>query len=217
MQYLRVPNLSNYQHYTNRTPPWIKLHRSALDSYSLSLLSDELRGHLVFIWLLASQVDNRIPNDSAWVTKKIGAKKAVDLESLIKAGHLEFTELASMPIAPVASVGGVPHGGTEESRGETEKRREEAGVKEDVWKSFLQMRVSKKKPATEKAKNLILNDLIKWKEKGYDPNAILENSIRNSWTDVYEPKTSNNRGSGQQGARKSEGSFEDERRKVMGE
>ena len=57
-----------------------------------------------------------------------------------------------------------------------------------IFNDYLDMRKTKKppKPATDVAKKLVLKDLHK-----HDINtaiSMLEKSIRNSWTDVYEPK-----------------------------
>lgn len=58
----------------------------------------------------------------------------------------------------------------------------------ETWNDFLEMRKSIKHPATPKAQELIISDLIKFKTEGYDPVSILNKSIKNSWRDVFEPK-----------------------------
>lgn len=40
------------------------------------------------IWLLASQMDNKIPNDPEWITNRINAKNTVDIKVLIEHGFL---------------------------------------------------------------------------------------------------------------------------------
>lgn len=81
--YLTIPNLKKWQHYKDRCPPWIKLHRDLLNDYKFSCLQDASKAHLLAIWLLASQMDNKIPNDSKWIERKINATQTVDLERLI--------------------------------------------------------------------------------------------------------------------------------------
>ena len=87
--YLTVPSLGKWQHYKDRCPPWIKLHRDVLNDYKFSCLQDASKAHLLAIWLLASQLDNKIPNDAEWIGKKINATQVVDLRLLIIGGFLE--------------------------------------------------------------------------------------------------------------------------------
>ncbi|MEW6063576.1 MAG: hypothetical protein AB1571_04375 [Nanoarchaeota archaeon] len=59
-----------------------------------------------------------------------------------------------------------------------------------TYEDYLDMRKKKKKPATIKAEELVLKTLHKYsKEKAMQ---MLEQSIRNSWTDVYEIKGGTN-------------------------
>ena len=88
MKYLRVKNWDEFQHYKDRSPPWIKLHRDLLTDYDFLLLPDIQKGHLMMLWLLASQMDGRIPYDPQWVAQRIGATSEVDLDALIEPGWL---------------------------------------------------------------------------------------------------------------------------------
>ena len=75
MRYLSVPNLDKNQHYKDRRPPWIKLHASLLQDYEFSLLTDAEKYQIIALWLLASQLDNKIPEDEGWLCGQIQAKK----------------------------------------------------------------------------------------------------------------------------------------------
>jgi hypothetical protein len=90
--YFRVVNFDKFQHYKDRTPPWIKLYNEILDDYEFSCLQDASKLHLVLIWLLASRTDNKIPLDSEWIGRKISATETVDLDVLLKAGFIEKIE-----------------------------------------------------------------------------------------------------------------------------
>jgi hypothetical protein len=57
-----------------------------------------------------------------------------------------------------------------------------------LWDDYLAMRVRIRKPATDKAKALIVRDLERLKSDGFDPTAVLERSIANSWQGVFPPK-----------------------------
>lgn len=60
------------------------------------------------------------------------------------------------------------------------------GIKKDTWEAYLQMRRQIKKPASQKAQDLIVQKLLKM---GGDMNAILEQSIMNSWQGIFPLKT----------------------------
>ena len=93
MQYLAVPNWDKYQHYRDRSPKWIKLHQTVLDSYEFGCLTDVQKAHVMLIWLLASKLENRIPYDPAWISTRIGASAPVDVDALIQAGFLAVEQL----------------------------------------------------------------------------------------------------------------------------
>jgi hypothetical protein len=100
MKYFRVTNLEKHQHYKKRSPPWIKLHATALDDYEFLCLQDASKAHLMLIWLLASKLQNRIPYDPQFVANKIGATEPVDLEALDSHGFIEAFEADSKALAP---------------------------------------------------------------------------------------------------------------------
>jgi phage replication O-like protein O len=66
---------------------------------------------------------------------------------------------------------------------------------DENWKAFVEMRKKKKAPLTEYAIKLICKKLEQFKNNGENPNDILDQSILNSWTDVYTlKKYKNNKG-----------------------
>ena len=104
MAYLRIRNWEKFQHYKERNPPWIKLHRELLRDYQFECLQDASKLHLILIWLLASQLENKIPNDEQWIRKQIGVKSRIDLKSLLDAGFLECEHVASTLLADCKQV-----------------------------------------------------------------------------------------------------------------
>lgn len=86
--YLSVKGWSNFQHYKDRNPPWIKLHRELLNDYEFTCLQDASKAHLMLIWLLASQLENKIPNDAEWIKNRIACKETINLKELIDNGFL---------------------------------------------------------------------------------------------------------------------------------
>ena len=55
---IRIPKWSDFQHYKDRSPPWIKLHRKLLHKREWRALSDFARGLLPELWMLASESDD---------------------------------------------------------------------------------------------------------------------------------------------------------------
>lgn len=56
----------------------------------------------------------------------------------------------------------------------------------EVWDEFKQYRIERKKPMTPLAEKKLIKELTKLKEKGNDPVEVLNRSILNNWTSVYE-------------------------------
>ena len=55
----------------------------------------------------------------------------------------------------------------------------------DSWQAFVEMRRKIKAPLTPYAEKLIVRELVKLKTAGHDPQACLDQSIMNSWRDVF--------------------------------
>lgn len=92
VKYFQVKNFSRFQHYGDRTPPWIKLYYSVLHNYEFSTLQDASKAHLMLIWLLASRCSNRMPWDEKWIEKQIGARAKINLRELLNLGFIEMCE-----------------------------------------------------------------------------------------------------------------------------
>jgi len=86
--YLTIKNWNQFQQYKDRDPKWIKLHRDILNDYEFDQLTEIQQNHLMKIWLLASKLDNKIPHDTTWIGRQIGAKSKVDIKQLVTHGFL---------------------------------------------------------------------------------------------------------------------------------
>jgi hypothetical protein len=62
---LRIKNWSSFQHYKERNPPWIKLHKSLLDDYEYQSLPVASKALAPMLWLLASENKEGVINASA--------------------------------------------------------------------------------------------------------------------------------------------------------
>ena len=94
-----VKNFEKFQHYKDRNPPWIKLHRALLDDYEFARLQDASKAHLMLLWLLASQLNNKIPDDPKWIKNRLGLTAVIDIKLLEEKGFLILMQDASTPLA----------------------------------------------------------------------------------------------------------------------
>lgn len=61
-------------------------------------------------------------------------------------------------------------------------------VEGDLWDEFLAIRKKTKAINSDRAITGIKNKLLKFSQQGYNPNDLVEQSVINSWKDIYEPK-----------------------------
>lgn len=98
----RVPNWHEYQHYRDRQPPWVKLHRKLLRNRAFRELPILAKALLPLAWLLASEdsSDGTINGPAGYIAERLGmVEKDVEngLSSLMLAG---FLTAASDLLAP---------------------------------------------------------------------------------------------------------------------
>lgn len=152
MHYLRIKNWDEFQHYRDRNPPWIKLHRALLDDYEFGRLPDTSKACLMLIWLLGSQSEGRIPADPKFLQARLGLEKPPNLQIIVEAGFLIVEQDASKPLQNASETLDLAR--SREERRE-EKRREEARARDDFARFWLAYPKRVSKPDAEKSwKNL---------------------------------------------------------------
>jgi hypothetical protein len=62
----------------------------------------------------------------------------------------------------------------------------------DAWNGWVEMRMIRKKPLTDRAYNQAISKLDTLRAKGQDITEVLDRSTMNSWTDLYEIKEQKN-------------------------
>lgn len=92
MAFYRIKEWRQYQHYKDRSPPWIKLHRSVLTSRTWVNASDSERVLAVACMLIAADTDNKIPADPDYVRRVAYLRDAPDFAPLLKSQFLEFVK-----------------------------------------------------------------------------------------------------------------------------
>lgn len=76
-------------------------------------------------------------------------------------------------------------------------------VDREAWDGFAEMRKRKRAPLTARAAKLIFSELEKLRTKGHDPTAVLDQSTRNTWTDVYPIRQPHSHEDSSQGRKRS--------------
>lgn len=120
-QFLTIRNFDKHQHYKDRNPTWIKLYFALLNDRQFYRLSDASKFHLIGLFLIASQCDNKIPLDMPWIERQLAATETIDLAALIDSGFVELLEQpASKPLAR-SKQPATPEKRREEKSSETEE------------------------------------------------------------------------------------------------
>jgi len=85
-EYFAVKNWDKLQHYSKRNPPWIRLYKNFMADAEIASLPDSAKFHLVSLWCLAAEYDNRIPCDSVLLKRRMIATCNVKLSKLFELG-----------------------------------------------------------------------------------------------------------------------------------
>ena len=91
MEYLKIKNWDKWQSYRadRGQPPWIKVHRRIMRNIEWVSLTDDERGQLVAMWLLAADHDGVIPASPEIIQKLCFMTKAPDLNKFTELGFIE--------------------------------------------------------------------------------------------------------------------------------
>ena len=178
---LLIPkNWQSFQHYKDRNPPWVKLHKTLLDDRDFSRLPIASKALAPMLWLLASESKDGIFDGSIeeiafrlrWSEKDV----TIGLKPLIDKG---LFSIASGVLAECYQ-DAIPETETETER-ETETKRETKtpeGVSVDLWKDFLVYRKRLKAPVTDR----IVNRLVTEAEKAKMPlSEVIETIMFKGW------------------------------------
>lgn len=69
-------------------------------------------------------------------------------------------------------------------------------IDRETWDAFLLMRKKAKAAPTDKAQELLIKDLEKFRAAGDDPNEVLNQSIKNGWKGLFPLKNNGGNGNG---------------------
>ena len=118
MTLLKVRNWSEFQHYKDRNPPWIKLHFSLLSSADWVMLDDASKLLAVVCMLIASRKEGQIDGSEAglaYIQRVAYLSKKPNIKPLIECGFLEDASGCKQMLADAR-----PEERQRRDRGETE-------------------------------------------------------------------------------------------------
>ena len=121
---VRVVNWREFQHYKDREPPWIKLHRRLLQKPEWRKINGSAAKLLVDVWMLAAGAETEAGElqyslvDLAYIVRRHPDAVLRDLEMLTAAGFLAIS-----PQMLAAASNGELH--APQRRGETEAEGEQ--------------------------------------------------------------------------------------------
>ena len=178
---LQPKNWAVFQHYKDRCPPWIKLHRDLLNDRSYMRLPIASKALAPMLWLLASESKDGVFDGSLdelvfrlHITPKEyqdGVKPLIDNDFFILvSGVLAERKQVAIP----------------ETEGETETETKKkatnvatpSGVSDSVWQEFKSLRKAKKAPITQRAIDAITSEANK---AGWTLEKALEECVVRGW------------------------------------
>ena len=196
-------NWAKFQHYKDRNPPWIKLHKELLNDRQYMRLPLASKALAPLLWLLASESSDGAFDASTEELEFRLHLSVKDIESglkpLISNGFFVAAEVLIAEDKHVASktLADRLHVATPETERETEKEREKEtktdapeGVSSSVWEGFKKLRKAKKAPLTDTALQGIKREADK---AGWSLEDALQECCIRGWqgfkADWVEPRT----------------------------
>jgi len=178
---LKPKNWAVFQHYKDRCPPWIKLHRDLLNDRAFMRLPIASKAIAPMLWLLASESKDGVFDGSLdelvfrlHITPKEyqdGVKPLIDNDFFILvSGVLAERKQVAIPET--------------ETEGETETKKKAtsvappSGVSDSVWQEFKTLRKAKKAPITQRAIDAISSEANK---AGWTLEKALEECVVRGW------------------------------------
>jgi len=143
----------DFQHYKDRNPPWIRLHKALLDNYDFQCLPVASRALAPMLWLVASDaIDGQFDGSHeklAFRLRQTEQEIQKALKPLIDKGFFEVVQHASDLLAE-SKQSAVPETETLQRQRQS-KDSPPDGVSDSVWRDFLRIRKAKRAPMTDTA------------------------------------------------------------------
>lgn len=192
---IKPKNWVDFQHYKDRCPPWIKLHKTILDNYEFQILPDASKALAMCLWLVASEhLDGEIDADSTKLAFRFrqGVEKIEkSLKPLIDGGFFFVVHCASNALADGKQDAPLDRGETETYKPvetETDSMVLPEWLPLKSLQEFKQHRTKLGSSMSEKAVKLLITELTKIHMQGHNPIECLNTAILKGWKSVYAPQ-----------------------------
>ena len=184
---LTAKNWDQFQHYKNRQPPWIKLHRDVINSFAWARLQTASKALAPCLWMLASEsMDGTVNADVKELAWKFGMTENEvrdGIDGLVKA---EFFALESAPNTYMYS-------NTYTENRERDRERVESALAERLQDASMTLakvevippREARPTRGSRLAENWVPSDdgVALCRERGLDPQETLD-GFRDYWLAV---------------------------------
>ncbi len=139
MKYIVIKEWGQYQHYKDRAPAWIKLHRSLLTSPTWAGTDDATRVLAIALMVLASQNNNRVLADPDYIKRAAYLNRTPEWSKLVSLGFIEIvaeTGVASMDQSDASVDQASKPNITQRREEKIEEKKREDGLFELFWEAF---------------------------------------------------------------------------------
>jgi hypothetical protein len=199
-----VKGWEQYQHYKDRSPPWVKLYREMLTAESWVLGTDLSRLVQVASMLLAARYGNRIPYRFDLI-KKVASLDCSEKQFTEAIRHLTATDFleiqqvtdASVSVAQAASTPLASctseesqrqrrdRGETEESQSAHARARLVAGLDLEAWDEWVGYRAQRKPAIKRESLVAAAEELAAF---ATEQGSVVKHSIANGYQGLFAPK-----------------------------
>jgi|SRR5947209_7198140 len=164
-QFIRIINWERFQHYKDRNPPWIKLHRELLTSRTWITSDDTSRALAIACMVLAAETGNSIPFDPVFIKRRAYLNQEPDFAQLLAAQFIEIIDESGNASSVLAGCKQVARPETE-TETEGEKRQKRASAHSRVFH----------KPSFDE-----LKAYCQERQNGVDSQEFLDHYEANGW------------------------------------
>ncbi len=205
---ISIKGWGDFQHYKERNPPWIKLHKKLLDNYQFHCLHVASKALAPLLWLLASESNtgsiDKEPEEICFRLRMTKEEFFFALNPLITSGFVIVEQDASEVLADCKRDAMPETEREKELEKETEKKPRAKRalfdplsidlpvcIDPELWASWIAYRREMKFTVKERATREQVAFLAEMNTKGHNLKEIVQISVRNGWQGLFEPKKTN--------------------------